>query len=430
MSYHNPFPASDGPIGENLFVGRSDIIQGFQEFISRNPNDRRNEVWIVAGDRGQGKSSLVRKLATTVAGSRGDCACACFEWKENHNAAFPLARELYGSIVKSRKDGQWIVPLFRGGIRYHLGNLLPFASYSAGGASVSLKHLVPKPRNGSELVTLLVSNLHDKVGTVVFMIDEVSIRSEASVEPGPAADKTKVLANSVRNTPLPEGRGLNILTMIFVQPQDVRAFDARIGGPRSWVSWTLEDFLKTDIEDLIQSGVAASNVHARQQGLPLVSAEMSPVAAAVEDWVGGVPTLTVALLHDAFEKMKKRVEQGEPPELKAADVEDCIKDGNFPLVKMRIGQLVRYFQMPTESRLQAQVRRLLGAFAEEEYGPGGWQESELRSKMREIVGNTSSAKESIEVCIRRLVDSSLLIRSGNELRFRCRLAMNHLVELL
>lgn len=422
MSYLNPFPVNDGPIGEDLFVGRNDVIQRFQDFLSRDPNVKHNEVWIVAGERGQGKSSLFRKLSGLAAGSSEGCALGRLTWREDRDAMFPLARKLYASIVESRQDGRRTVPLFWGGLRYHSGRLMQFASFSVpgtGGAKVSVSHLTPKPRNGAELVNLLASYLREGVRSVVLLIDEVSKTQGVSVE------KTKKLADSIRDTEIPNAkRGLNILTIVFVQPKDVASFDAKNDGPRSSITLTLEDFRETDLQDLVQYGLAS------QKGLPPALADIAGVASAVEAWVGGVPTLSVALLHDAFEQMKRRVAKGASPVLEATDVEDCVKEGKIPQVELRINSLVKYFSMPTEVALHGNIRRLLGAFAGEAYGTGGWKETELRKKMQETLTRTTTASESIDACLRALIDAPLLLRNGEQLKFRGRLVMNRLEELL
>lgn len=425
----NPFPASDGPIGEDLFVGRNDIVQKFEAFLSRDARERYNEVWVVAGERGQGKSSLFGKLANLPAVARPSSAIGRHTWRENSNEMFPLARELYGSILASRKGGRRAVPVFWGGLRYYAGKLIPFASYqipATGGAQVSLSHLAPKPRNGAELVNLLALHLREEVRSVVLMIDEVSKTPPISV------DKTKRLANSVADTRISNAvRALNILTVAFVQPKDVEHFEAAKGGPRSMETFVLRDFSQVEVEGLVQRGLELSRALAEQGSLTPASADIRRVASRVIEWVGGVPTLTVGLLHDAFEQMKKRVESGAAPVLEGKDVDDSVTNGKTPEVERRIGSFVKNFSVPSQVGLRENVFRLLGAFASEDYGHGQWNDrNALKTKMQKTVGATRLATEAIDVCFQGLIDAHLLVRDGAHLRFRGRLLMNRLVELL
>lgn len=396
----NPFPAQGQSIGEKLFVGRSEFINAFQAFIHEPPEDRRTSFWLVTGARGQGKTSLMDACHRIARGKPG-VALGTTTWMRENPESSIVAEGLYKSIL----DGKSV----KGGWRFGLHNLLKNFSPSYQGVKISLPSFNTRFCTGAGLMMELTDHLSDGFSKVVFLIDEVSSSPVARERTAKFAQDISAFDTS--NCP----RDFSVLTIVFVQPQDADKLDTH-NGPRGNLPFDLGDFSPSEVEAVLHKGMKAVNSGA--PGQSAVEADVAGVTACVYTHTGGIPTLTLGLLHDAYKRMVTRVNSSSaPPKLTKDDVEAVCRDPQGGQLAERLALFRFKIKLDASDAHRSQARDLLNMLSSGSIGEGPWEAEEFISQIGKKLGSTLKDEVILPV-MRQLEQDGIITRESEKVRFR------------
>lgn len=410
----NPFPHNSSAIDPTLFVGRTDILAKVEQFLGTDPqNGRRCETWVVSGDRGQGKSSLVRTLLERIEQrDPKDAVAAEFAWEAGGPGTEekPLARTLYGRLMWA-PGKRGAVPLFWGGLCYYAGNLLPLAGV---GEEITGKpigrlalRLSPGPQTGKQLMELLSRRLRPEIRSVALFIDEIS-QEEGNIS---LREWSRAFAKSLMEfRPHERGHAFNVVVVLCVYPRDKYKISGTTGPREIHEELDLGDFSLLEIERLVAAGLAQVNSSRLTSGHGEVTGEISLLAETVFQATGGVPPLTTGLLHDGFQVFLDRGGRaGAESVFRAAHVSAALTGDKCPTTKRRAQGHINRLVLPEDPTLNGLVKSLLLRLADGQFSFGPWRAGELETKMKLSVGRVPGHAEAI-------ASTLALLKSGNLVR--------------
>lgn len=406
----NPFPADDGAVKKELFVGREEILDDFDQFLRSDVGMGKNAFWVVTGSRGQGKSSLLEAFRYRALGKTG-VALGAWKWPPGKLPANPIAAELYRSIATQDKAPSAVSPTGR--FLFKVTTWIDDLSINLYFIKVSLQRYRERLRNAHGLIQRLASNLKREIEVVAFLVDEVSINSEDS------AEQTKQFAQAIADTKLEVGqRRLNLLTVAFVQPQHAQLLSTKSGGPRSRIEFHLQDFTEAEVAEVVQKGLKLCEA-SDNEGTLSVTGEIADVAQAVMDLTGGVPTLALGLLHDGYRQMEERLttSNGTAPVMRAADVLSSRKLRGTQ-VDARLAQFQFELHLPDTEPIKQHARALLEALASDTFGDGPWNLGALTQAMQKRIGKAAPPDKVINPILAALQSAALIVKDGQTIRFR------------
>lgn len=409
----NPFDAAGRAISKELFVGREEVLGAFREFLTIDTDSGRNVFWIVSGSRGQGKSSLFEACQREVADMGPHYALGSYTWPDQDPAPNAIARELFDTIVM--RPGEWSPVNNFTRWRHTLSRFLPDLSIDLRFFKFSLNKYFEKIKDGWSLIKQLSICLRPEAHSVIILIDEVSTKPDVTVE------HTKRFAKSLSDQKLEiNGKRLNILTVVFVQPQHSRFLAANNGGPRASTSFSLSDFSETEVEVVVRKGLAIANASLPSNS-GVISSDLADVACEVRMHTGGVPTLTVGLLHDAYKQMTERIQRtpGEHMELLVTDVKSALNRKSSEMGS-RLSLFTGNFSLPGGSYPANHNRVLLKILAGENFSSAPIKIKDLESKLTKSIGKATPAINVISPVLIALQSSGFatLDDNGREVTFR------------
>ena len=336
-----------------------------------------------------------------------------------------LCLENWARYTRNRKSP---IPFFWGGLRFHAGSPFQFISVTepTTGIQLNLAKLVPGPRDGAAMMSLLTKYLRPEIRSVALLIDEVSQDSK-NVKP---LELSRDFAKAVSRFEFPsEGRSFNIVTILFVFPRDTGRISTDVGPISIRRFDELADFSSTEIGDLISVGLRRICDDQSGYGGRTVTADLMPLADSVLRWTGGIPRLTTALLYDSFKAfLDEGGLSGTVTVFDASHVAKALSDPRTcELTLVKTKDLVSKFAVPDDVRLVAPERILLDALAGERLGQGPWAETELRALMRGQLGRGPFVDPAIEHLLTSLKNAFLFrVDKRGRLEPRGRLVLTHL----
>lgn len=408
----NPFPIDDGAIRKELFVGREEILEAFDEFLKTDVGKGKNAFWMVTGSRGQGKSSLWNALRLRALSKTG-VALGAWKWPSEGLPSSTISAELYSSILAQDMASSPVTS--RGIFLFKTNAWFNELSINLYLIKLSLKRYRERFSTPRGLIERLSSTLKKEIEVVPFLVDEVSINPDVSVV------QTAQFAQAVADTKLEVGqRPLNLITIAFVQPQHAELLSARKGGPRSRIDFHLQDFTEAEIAEVVQKGLKLTETANSGRALS-VTGDIAAVAEVVKNLTGGVPTLSLGLLYDGYEQMVTRVanSNGEaPPIMQAVDVYKS-RELKISQVNSRLAQFQFDLRLPDANPMNQQhARALLESLALGFYGDGPWQIDELKHSMQSKIGKAVQRSKVIDPLISALESAALIVIDDKEVRFR------------
>ena len=404
----NPFPVSDKSIKEELFVGRDNVLSEFELFLTTQSCTGKNSFWVISGDRGQGKTSLFDELIRKALANDKAC-CAFWNCSQRTNNVETLEYGIYYSVFSQKKGTNPLKEYSR--LASQLLHNTSWFGFSFNFFSLKLPNYSNFFKHPMDVVQALAKNLKDTIETLVFVIDEVSF-SDSSLQS--AKDFAKCISD---NKIIIKNKQINILTIVFVKKNHSNFFTPKNGGPRSGRMFELTDFTVQEIESLVNTGFELAN-NTEQGTVSLITLDTTKITNLIYRLVGGMPTLTLGLLYDAYNLMEDRATHLDDKDfyftdefvIDAADI--CTNQLHERLALFR-DVVIHGDNVKIET-----IRQLATAISNDSFDCGPWLKEDFVQKCQGIIGKAIKLTDVITPFIAALTNNGIIYFKDNKLFFR------------
>lgn len=301
----NLFHDGTDAVPPDLFTGRREVTTAFKELLGRARSGAR-EVWIVAGRRGSGKSSLARYLAASdVLGQPSSrCIVIWFSW-DRAKGTDSLDWELYRDVLSRCSWDFANGTLLRAKTVQKVLDVYNTIGIFVGGIfGGNLSTIQTAVRSGKDLVAHARRALRTSdVTTIVLLLDDADKTPQTLAASCQIADE---MANAGG------GAGdVNCVVSLLVHPGWDRDL-SRTMNPARHVRYRarLDPFEREDVVSLINrrctvlgweaEAGSAETAYVLSGGIPHIMGGLLSQARAERSTVSGRPLLTTVILEDAI----------------------------------------------------------------------------------------------------------------------------------
>jgi hypothetical protein len=185
---NNPFHSGAGAVPTEKFGGRESLIADFLSATrDRNSEEPASFFWVIAGNRGYGKSSFAQWIseeaeAHNAVASNKKKVLLSIDLQKDFNP-----KDVVDSDYLFRKINERLLRLLWDlQLRSNIDRLKDWinsevGSVTVGGITIDPRNTAMTARAFFEIITAVFEKLKDKVQSVVFVFDEVSSRKKDSV---------------------------------------------------------------------------------------------------------------------------------------------------------------------------------------------------------------------------------------------------------